>query len=424
MDRIRSIFRRFAGSGVMLRRVTTLLSGATVSQLITLAMTVPLARLYGPEQFGFFAIIQSVVAVGVTVASLRYDMAIVLPKTDLEGRVIQRLASRSILIMSMLFSLGLLATSGWVAARYESPLLAYALVASGLVVYATAQISNRQYWLTRKTQFGTIATNRVIGAIATGGFQMLAAFVTRSFLGLLVGLILGQVLTLILVNRRIPDLRDPFPRGAPSTLDMARRYKKMPLLNGPNAILDSIRNAGINVLIGNISVAGLGQYSMAFRVTGAPAGLINIAIGQVLLQKMSVTEPGSMTKLLRSVLARIGLVALPVFTVLYFAAPWIIPFLFGSEWTESGLLAQGLVPWIFMITFTSPLSNLFIVAERQGVLLAFAALYAAVPLGFLAMSPWGLPQTIEGLGWIMAICLAVLVLLSFLVARSFDRRVS
>ena len=406
----------------MLRRVATLLSGTTIAQIITLAMTIPLARLYGPEQFGFFAIIQSVVAVGVAVASLRFDMAIVLPKTDLEGRVVQKLASRSILIMSLLFSLVLLAASGWVAAKYDSRSLAYSLIASGLAVYATAQIANQQFWLTRKTEFGVIASNRVIGAVATGVFQVLAAFITRACLGLLVGLILGQILTLILVNRRIPDLRDPIPGGAPSTLDMARRYKKMPLLNGPNAILDSVRTAGINILIGNIAVAGLGQYSMAFRVTGAPANLISGAIAQVFLQKMSVTEPGEMTKLIRSVLVRIGLVSFPVFTVFYFAAPWVLPFLFGGEWTESGLLAQALVPWIFMLTFTSPLSNLFIVAERQGLLLAFALLYAAVPLAFLELAQWGLLQTIRGLGMVMSGCLLVLLMLAFWVARDFDCR--
>lgn len=405
----------------MLRRVATLLSGTTIAQVVTLAMTIPLARLYGPEQFGFFAIIQSVVAVGVAVASLRYDMAIVLPKTDLEGRVVQKLASRSILIMSLLFSLVLLAASGWVAAKYDSRSLAYALVASGLVVYTTAQIANRQFWLTRKTQFKAIASNRVIGAVATGVFQVLAAFITREFLGLLVGLVLGQILTLVLVNRRIPDLRDPIPGGAPSTLDVARRYKKMPLLNGPNAILDSVRTAGINILIGNIAVAGLGQYSMAFRVTGAPASLISGAIAQVFLQKMSVTEPGAMTKLIRSVLLRIGSVSIPVFTVFYFVAPWLLPSLFGTEWTESGLLAQALVPWTFMLTLTSPLSNVFIVTERQGALLAFAALYAAAPLVFLALTPWGLELTVQGLGLVMAGCLLVLLVLAMAVARQYDQ---
>ena len=405
----------------MLRRVATLLSGTTIAQVVTLAMTIPLARLYGPEQFGFFAIIQSVVALGVSVASLRYDMAIVLPKTDLEGRVVQKLASRSILLMSLLFSLVLLAASGWVAAKYDSRPLAYSLVASGLVVYTTAQIANRQFWLTRKTQFKAIASNRVIGAVATGVFQVLAAFITREFLGLLVGLVLGQILTLVLVNRRIPDLRDPIPGGAPSTLDMARRYKKMPLLNGPNAILDSVRTAGINILIGNIAVAGLGQYSMAFRVTGAPASLISGAIAQVFLQKMSVTEPGAMTKLIRSVLLRIGSVSIPVFTVFYFVAPWLLPSLFGTEWTESGLLAQALVPWIFMLTLTSPLSNVFIVTERQGALLAFAALYAAAPLVFLALTPWGLELTVQGLGLVMAGCLLILLVLAIAVARQYDQ---
>ena len=421
MHHLRRVFQRFVGSGVMFRRVATLLSGTAFAQLFGLAMTIPLARLYGPEQFGFFAIIQSVVAVGTTIASLRYDKAIVLPKTDLEARVLQRLASRSILIVSLLFSATMLAGSSWVSARYHNQALAYVLISGGLVVYMTSQIANRQFWLTRKTQFRAIASNRVIGSVAAGSFQILAALLTRSFVGLVVGLILGQMLTLLLVNRRIPDLRLPLPEEAPTMRAMAKRYKKMPLLDGPNALLDVIRTSGINVLIGNITVDGLGQYSMAYRATGAPGSLINGAIAQVFLQRMSVARHGEMRSLIRSILVRLGLVGIPVFVAYYLTAPTLLPFIFGSQWEDSGRLAQALVPWILMLTITAPLPNLFIVAERQGLLLAFNTLYTALPLTFLALSQWALIETVQALGWMMAACLGLLLLLAWFVAQQFDQ---
>ncbi len=424
MDFVKRAVRKFTGSGPTFGYVVKLLSGTTLAQLITLVSMIPLARLYGPEQFGLFAIIQSMVAIAVSVASLRYDMAIVLPKTDLEARVVQLLASRSILFTSLLFSVVFLVGNRWVVSHYGSPALATWLVISGSVVYLTSQVANRQFWLTRRRKFGEVASNRVFSTAATGGFQLLAALGTRGFEGLLVGLIAGQFLTLLFVNSKVPELRTDLPPDAPTPGAMARRYKKMPLLNGPNALVDAVRNSGINLLIANIAVAGLGQYSMAFRVTAAPAALINGAIAQVFLQKMSVTKPGKMLGLIGAVLLRIALVSVPVFTLFYFVSPKLLPFIFGLEWTESGLFAQALVPWIFMLTFTSPLSNLFIVAERQGALLAFAVLYAAAPLLFLYLSPYSLLSSVRILAWIMASCLLFLVILAVVVARSYDRRQS
>ena len=196
----------------------------------------------------------------------------------------------------------------------------------------------------------------------------------------------------------------------------------MPLLNGPNALVDTIKTTAINFLIGRIALTGLGKYSLAWQLTMGPASLIQGAVAQVLLQRMSIARPGELTPLVRQLLIRVSLIAVPMFGVYYLIAPGLFELLFGNEWVEAGSLARGLMPWVAMLTATSPLSNVFIVVEKQQWLLMFALLYAAAPIVFLATTKMDLVWVVSLLGILMAGLLVLQVVLAIVVARKFDRQ--
>lgn len=418
---LKKTLSKLIGDGKSLRSVLTLLSGTMLAQVVTVVATIPLARLYSPTDFGFFAIAQSIVTVGAALAGLRYDVAIVLPEKDADARVLHKLASRTILGASTLLAVALLLLHRWIGTHYENSAFGLWLTTVAIIVYAMAQIANIQYWLIRTKNFKLIARNRVTASLLMVAFQLVLAPLIGGFEGLLLGMLIGQSLTLVILKLFTKELQEPIPADAPKLGAVAKRYKKMPLLNAPNVAFDSIRNAGINVLIGSIALGGLGQYSLANRAAHAPVYLINGAIAQAFLRQMATTKPGGLVPLVRRLLARIGLVSLPIFIVFYLISPWLFPFLFGGEWAEAGLFAQALVPWLFLNTFTSPLSNVFVTTEKQEWLLGFAFFYAAVPLAFLALTPLPLYETVQVLSWIMTALLVCMLVLSLAVARHFDR---
>jgi len=269
--------------------------------------------------------------------------------------------------------------------------------------------------------FAGIAKNRLLQAAAVAGFQVLFSLLLPDFHGLLAGFLAGQLMALWLVQRRTPELRGRGPADGPSSWQVARDYAKMPLVNGPTAVLDAVRSGGISVLIGNIALSGLGQFTLAFQITKAPVSLINGAIAQVMLQRLAATAPGGMSKILRVLFARIALLAVPAFAAFYAAAPRLFPLVFGDGWEEAGLIARALVPWLFMVAFTSPLSSLFVVTGKQEWALAFAVLSTASTLGFLVATPLGMLQAVTWLAWIMAGLLALWVAMAVMVARAYDR---
>jgi len=65
--------------------VLKLVTGTTVAQVIAALASPLLTRLYGPEAFGFFAIFTSITSIIGVIACMRYELAIMLPKTDEEA---------------------------------------------------------------------------------------------------------------------------------------------------------------------------------------------------------------------------------------------------------------------------------------------------------------------------------------------------
>ena len=66
--------------------VLKLVTGTTFAQIIAVLASPLLTRLYGPEAFGFLALSTSIITSIIrVVACMRYELAIMLPKTDEEA---------------------------------------------------------------------------------------------------------------------------------------------------------------------------------------------------------------------------------------------------------------------------------------------------------------------------------------------------
>lgn len=412
----------FSGSPFV-KHVLTLLSGTVIAQILVLAIELILARIYTPDQAGRFALYMSVTSVVIVMASGRYEMTIMLPKDEVKARVLQHLASRLTLIVACVASGVAVIFHRQIAAHYGGDEeLAYIFAGMGATVFLVSNLAIVQYWLNRHSDYAAIAKNRVVQSVGSAlGKVFFGAIGMASAVGLYLGQTLGQLVAWVLLRRKTPELREPLPADAPTMGQMARRYRKMPLLNGPNALIDAIRLNGINILIAAVAVGQLGQFDKAWTLLQAPIALINGAIAQVFFHKLATVERGHMTALVRFVLARAALAGLAVFVPLYFLSPWLFPFLLGQQWAESGLYAQAIVPWLFMTLLTSPISQIFVVTETQQWLLGFSILYCVAPLALLYYSPWALLPSITALGLLMAVLLCGMLLLALASARQYDR---
>lgn len=403
-------------------QVLTLVTGTAVAQVIGIALSIPLARLYTPNDFGHFAIFCSITALAATIASLRYDLAIVLPKSDTVAKQIQRLARRCIVFISIITSLLCIASAGWIGKTYHSQPLTICLFFSGISVYEIAELANLQYWLTRKTNYQLIAINRVIQTTGVAMLQLGFFFIFPSVVGLFLGTITGQAFALfILLWKSREELRFNPSEEVPPMRTLAIRYRKMPLLNGPNALVEGVRNNGMSLIVGLAGAGILGQFTKAQGILQVPMGFITASITQVFYQRLSTAKPGEMTPLVRAVSKKLILFAIPIFALVFLLAPWLFVFLFGPQWDQAGYYARALTPWILVTVVTSPVSNIYLATETQGRMLVFSIFYCTIPLLILAFSPLPMLQTVTIMSLTMAAMLLFMLGMAFDVAKKFDR---
>ena len=407
-------------SSPFLRHVLTLMTGTAVAQGVTFVMMIVLARIYTPRDMGLLATYVSVASILVAVAALRYDMAIMLPRKELEALSVARLGMVCLTVVSLLATAASLPLSGLIERQWGREVALW-MPLVGLTTFLMSAVELFKYWFNRNSDYRAIAVNQAEQQIGlTSGQLVLGMAGMGGMAGLILGHTAGQIFAFVNLGRQAKPLWRRLPQGAPSLRWAARRYRRMPLLNGPNALADALRTNGIQLLIGGYSVASLGQFQMAWRYLDAPLILINGAVARVFFQKLSTIEPGRMRPLVRVTIKRAILIGLVPFALIYVLSPWIFPFFLGSQWTESGSFARALTPWLFMMLITSPISNLIIVTEHQDWMLGFALVYTAVPLAWLHWSPLALLPTCYILGAIMAGLLVANTMLADHAAKEFD----
>lgn len=384
-------------------------------------MTMVLARIYTPRDMGLLATYIAVASILVAVAALRYDMAIMLPKREDQALSVARLGVVCLTIVSLAATVLSFPLNG-IVSHYWGHEVAVWMPMVGLTTFLMSGVELMKYWFNRNSDYRTIALNQAEQQIGlTGGQLVLGLTGLGGLAGLILGHTAGQFFAFVNLGRQAGPLRRPRPAGAPSLGWAARRYRRMPLLNAPNALVDAVRLNGIQLLIGGYSAAALGQFQMAWRVLDAPLILINGAVARVFFQKLSTVEPGQMQPLVRTTIKRAVLIGIVPFALIFLLSPWIFPLFFGSQWDQAGDFGRALTPWLFMMLITSPISNLFVVTEHQDWMLGFAILYAAAPLAWLSVSPLDLLTTSYILGAIMAVLLVAMTVMADLSAAHYDR---
>lgn len=418
---VRKQSRRSLGGGrsSTLRSVATLLTGTVASQVIGVVTMPILSRIYGPGAFGILAIFLSVSAVVSMIAALRYEYAIVLPSEEVEAHRLRQLSTALVIVVSTLTLLITFIVFLMTPATERN----WWVLLIGASVLLAGETTILYFWMTRQRRYRMQSVSRIAQAVASAAAQaVLGLFVAPSGESLIVGYLIGQLCG-VGVLLFTDDARRTAPqRDRRKWWELMVRYKKMPLLNAPNALVDSLRLNGINMVIGGRSLHALGQFSMAWKLAQAPMALIASAISQVYFQRMASAEPGTLSGLVRSVTKRALLLAFVPFLVLGIIAPVLTPWFLGPQWTEAGLIVQALTPWLYLNVATAPLSTVFIVAERQGTMLAFAIIYMIVPLAVLLAAGADLVFAVWLMSAAMTILLIGMIILAHDVARRFDAR--
>ena len=347
------------------------MTGTAVSQLLGIAVSPLLARLYSPQDYAVLALFSSFLGIGAVLAPLRFDQIVAIPGSELEARSAVGVAI-ILTVTAGLFVILPVLVIYWLQPIQFSSVHAYLWLAPfGLVAIGIYQ--TLQGWLLRTGDYMTLSRLR--------WRQSTVAIVTSVGLGLSIsgawGLVIGQIAQLFTGvlgeankfrrpqtgNRGIfgksIELRQTFARY----VGLAAGSAGAGVLNAISAALPPI------LLIAAYGAEVAGSFSFAFRIISVPMALIGTAASQLFMGEASrLLRDGNrnLIPLFNDATRKLMWVGVAM-GVAGIISPFGFPLVFGSKWGAAGMYGL-MLSWVcaFQIV-VSPVSVIALLKKRQDV---------------------------------------------------------
>ncbi len=355
----------------MIRSIATVLNGNVIAQVIALAALPVIARLFSAEAFGAFLLYSSILVVLLPFAALRLEFLILRLKGS--PRDLARILALCLGIN--VIGAGLLAvvlavtqlTGIWPqtsALPFSVWLLPVGFLAVGaLQTFNTLPVRNGGFWL--------VAQARVLQSLAFNALVVVVGLVVSAAPVLLLSDIISRLGTAALIFRKskIAQLT-PFGRDdvhwMRSTLFKHRHY---PMYSVPSGVLSGL-SMGLPVfaLSALHTIADVGQFSMAWRITLLPIGVLSFSVSQVVNGRIAAIhreERGPLRPhILRVAVFLIG-VGLVAGALAVFLGEPAVTLVLGENWSMAGTVVTILAPLVLTTLAVAPLNTMLTMLGHQ-----------------------------------------------------------
>lgn len=363
-----------------------MVAGSTaIIQIISILAVPILTRIFSPESFGNLATVMSTAYIFSGIASFRYDQAIMLPQKENDSF---RLFLVSIFLATFFSFLVFLVFYFFKGSDFLLKIYGDAVGYFLLVPILIISIRFNESYKTLYNRLALFKENSVFNVIGSlfnrTSTISLGLFGYNSAVTLIVCFIATEVLGLFLkLNKTWKQLLSIIRKknGPNSYSVLLRKYRNFPLFDIWSTLLNTMSAQLIPLILAFFLTAEIvGQYSQSLRMIQMPLILISGSIAQVFFQTASkiFNEGKKLNTIFGQTFSILFLAGFFPALVLLIAGDLILPVILGSEWKEAGLIAQILMPWVFLKYLGSPLSTVFLIRNQQNVLLNFNIISFAI----------------------------------------------
>jgi O-antigen/teichoic acid export membrane protein len=372
-----SLFDRWLPRGGFARSVSILTGGTALAQVIAIAASPILTRIYKPADFGALQVFISLMALAVVASAGRYELAILLPEDDQSSIDILAVAIVCVCVTATITAMVVLLTHYHWILPYSVSVLRGNLWLLPVSVLGAGLYQVLSYWAMRHDGYSQIAKSKLTQSGAQVATQLGVGLLCHGSFGLLIGDAIGRVMG---SGRFSRDLwRDSSDRIRAIRLShmmkVAVRYRDYPLVSMWGALINSSGLALPSLFLAQYYGAqGTGWFALVNRVFGVPAALIGLNISQVYASKAAKLSRSDPKRLMHIFLKTtrfmlcLGLAPCAVFVVF---APSLFQFIFGPAWREAGEYARYLTNMFYAGFINSPVQWTLQILEHQRSQLAW-----------------------------------------------------
>jgi O-antigen/teichoic acid export membrane protein len=367
------------------RKIATVGIGAAIVQVVTIALTPIITRLYSPDAFGGYALYWSVAAFFISVAALRYETAIVLARSDREAvNAVVVCLGASVINATLCLILAPLIAQEFVPANMmdETRRLIFFLPVLVLITALNQIIIS---WLTRKQEFRKFAISDVLTRLITYISQIVLALAgINGATGLIVGIVIGYsmagiILTVWIVrNQDVSGFRNLHSK---EIFQCLAKYRNLPLYLTPYTVVQTLRERAAYFMIGGYGRSfEVGYYSLSSRALALPVSLVAGIIRPIFFQKAAVSNLKDLEDRVNSVMRFMGLCVVPCWVILLLHHGTLFGAVFGKSWEGAGVYAAILSVPAIPFLLGSWLDRSFDIVSRQRLHFVIESIFTVMAL--------------------------------------------
>lgn len=359
----------------------TLVRGTGVAQLILLISAPVFTRIFSPVDFGVYGIFAAIVVVISSLATLRYEIAVVLPHKKRDGGLLVMLSVFCSVFVTLLFFMVF-----WFSSRISGlyPMSAQqvrdVLIWGTLFVFVAGINQSLTYWNTRSKHFRTIAASKTVRASATVFSTITGGLLFEGPIGLIGGYVLGNMAAAVfLAQRSARDILAYLKENwwVRRMFALAKKYISYPKHNLPMGLMYALTQyLPVPMIAKLFGVDKAGYWMLTYRILYAPTILVGQSVMQTFYQRAcelfnSDKDVYVFYLKITKALALIGFVPCLLF---FYKGPYLFRIIFGESWGVSGAYARWVILYMYAWFVAIPSIMLTHVHKRQFFLMAVQAL--------------------------------------------------
>jgi lipopolysaccharide exporter len=360
------------GTASFADNVLALAVGSAIALGISILASPITSRLFGPQEFGLAALFMSGAIILGSIACLRYEMAIVLPKEDKDAASLFVLCSMILIVTTTLTAtFSLLLGPRILSYLGADELKPYLWLFPIYVILIGMQFLLR-IWHTRYRRFRITAATNVLSSLLTAVAEISGGWAGFTTGGNLVVIrffsLFGSPAFLLWRLLRI-DYRFIIRNiNLGPILKSANKYIKFPLIGSLTAIVTALAShLPIMLLAALFNPVVSGFYAKALYLLLLPASIIGKSIGQVFFQESAdqMADGRNLAGLVETVISRGITFGFLPFALLAIIGPELFGLFLGARWTESGVYVQILSPQLYLSLVAVSITTLFGTLGKQ-----------------------------------------------------------
>ncbi|ASS96097.1 lipopolysaccharide biosynthesis protein [Peribacillus simplex] len=353
--------------GKILKNITVMAGSSAIAQIIIIAVSPIITRIYTPSAMGTYTYIISIASIIVQLSMLKYEIAVIQAKTEKEVNALIKICMG---ILSIVTILSLIILS--VILTFNENIFQEI----GFIIYLAVPIaiftaiSNLLLALNNRYQnYNIIARYNIVRSVSQSLGQVGFGLIKFNSWGLILSHLITCILTIIIqMKYSIRNIADIWTVKLKDIKVTLRAYIQYPLYSMPIGLIVILSTSAITFCVTELyGFEQAGQYSLSYRLLALPTVVLGQNIATVFFRSASLMydEKGSFFELYKKFSIVIICSTIPIWIVLRFFSEDIFGIIFGEEWRTAGVYTSYLATMYVLKFYVVSLGHSFIILNKQ-----------------------------------------------------------